>query len=559
MADVEQAREDLDELIGMHRRRLQKLQVRVALEGRDARPEDGIEIENIEKEHQKLEQQRGVLVSSREKLSPDKAAEFQKTREKIEAKAQESLEIKAAFQNRDFELKTILDPFSKPFIIISAPAGYGKTHLLDKIEQRLQKSDKEERWLIIRHDCHRADKDTTILESLARKMDSRISEPIRNMYDFLFQVNRSLDAAKATGLVIQFDSVEQWKKDDQWIPAVRFMQGTFATEFSDAMRLGGRKFKIVFAGRYISDLADALLVPYQEIFLSPFDFRVIRAFIGETLRLFENLQSRRLGYSPEDIDYFAEQVLDVTGGHPRAMTRLIQDIGDRGFVIPLKAYFHPESKSQLFNDFVANEVEKLFGGVSPSMQEVFKTLSIFRGFNGDTLNALLDRGYIAGAGWKDGWELYSQIGKTHLTDNERPLSHDKILQRVLDAQIRFTEPAKYRELHQFAARLYDQWLQGKDRLGKGLAGGIPSGTDQVKLMVESLYHSCRLVEGQADAYGRLRNQIKSFVSQLKFLGGQAQGRMALRQEIEKDEQLPLLIKRMTGEKDYRTLRDLISS
>ncbi len=548
MADMQQSIKALDELIEAHCRRLHQLQVREAIEGINTPPEVSIEIENIQKRVEGLEKQRAALMVKKEP-SPN-LPDLQKEREAIEAKAQETFEIKAAFENRDLELRTVLDPFSKPLIIITAPAGYGKTHLLSEIKRRLTDS----KWLVLHHDCRPGDTEMSVLGDLIHQVRSGAS--VGDMNDFFALLNRSLENIEAEGVTVQFDSVEQWKSGNQWTAVAIFVQQTFASGFSEAMRLRFQRSKLFFAGRYISDFKNNLSIPYQEVQLSSFGYTVIRGFICEVLRRFETRRSQRLGFTPGDIDYLTEEVLDVVGGHPRAEVRLILDIGNKGFAIDLRFYFRSEHKQQLFNDFVVEEIENLFKGVPPSLQDVLTVLSVFRGFNGDTLNALLDSHYITSAHWSDGWKLYSQILKTHLVEMTAPLAQDRILQRVLDAQMRFAEPDRYRQLHCFAADLYDHWLEGKDHRGENLPVGVPTGTDQVKLMVESLYHACRsLTGGLADA-AQLKSKVESFLPRLRFLGGQAQGCKALRQAIENDDQLVLLFKRVFG--DYPALLEIVS-
>jgi hypothetical protein len=550
--DNREAIKQLDELIEAYSRRLHKLQIRVAIEGRDSRPQDLNEIEDIEKKLSELREQCALLLSKRTKVSPDQASEFQETRKALNTKDIEPFEIKAAFANREAELSNILSPLGKPFIFLSAPAGYGKTYLLDEVKRRLESNDKE-RWLVIRHACHPDDSDTTVLESLARQIGYMETEPVRTLDKFLMQVNRAMGQIQANNLMLQFDSLEKWNQHDsegvKWLPSAQFVQGPLVTVLYEAMRHGGKNCKVIFAGRYIGYAVEGFRLPYLEINLSPFGLDVIRMFIQETLHRFEEVRSTRLGYSFQDIEYLAEEILDITGGHPKAVIRLIQDIGESEFAVDLAYYFRDDHKKRLFNNFVAKEIPELFNGVSPSLQESFQTLSIFRGFNGDTLGALIEEGSIPGISHADGWVLYTRMLGTHLVDPDTPLAHDRILQRVLDARMRFDDADKYGRLHQFAARLYDNWLQGKDHKGGELDSGIPFGTDQIRFMLESLYHTCRSYKGET-VCAELDTKKKLYATQLRYQGGLAQGRRALRKELEKDEHLPSLLRRILGQEGY---------
>ncbi len=544
----ERALKELRELIEAYGKRLHKLRVRVALEGRDARPEDRIEIEDIERELENLKRKEQELRKAKVPLREDEVRQMAEARKVVEKKLEEPFEVRVAFSNRDDELGRIVGPFSKPFVIVNAPAGYGKSHLLREARRRLEQ--REGKWATIWIECRKDDVETTIMEQIARGLG--YTEPVRTLADLAPIVGRALEYTMADGLIIFFDALDRWKKEPgpspEWLSVSHFTKQKLLKGLSEIIVRRRKKLSGVFAGRYIGNWGEDFPLPYTELNLSPFDKEIIRVFILETMLRWQEITGSELEYSTEELERFAEEVLDVTGGHPGAIAEVLREVAEKArFDIILDSYFAPENKGGLFEEFVSVKIRDLLKGVSLSLQEVFQVVSIFRGFNENTLSALLDTGYLHPRD-KDGWELYQEMLKTHLIEPDQPLSHDKILRRVLSARMRFEEPDRYRAIHSFAAELYDRWLQGRDHLGQPVPGGVPSGFDQIRLMIEGFYHLCQATEGEADRAEKVLSQLETHLRQLRYPLGR--GTYALRREIERDEQLPGLLKRALGQKDY---------
>lgn len=556
MTDREEDIAKIDEQIKAWQRRLQKLEVKVALEGRNASPEDQIEIEDIHARIAELGQEHDALLIVDRALPAEQAAALQRAQTDLDKRNREPLDVKAEFVNREAELRDILGPFSKSYIFISAPAGFGKTYLLEEIQRRINVEPGSTQWLVLQHHCRANEGVDLILADLAWQLGHR--EPTAGLPDFLALMGRTLSSQAAIGVTILFDAVENWRHTAngtvQWSATALFMQSTFAQMLDESIHLIGLNLRVIFAGRYITSYFDEFRLPYQHLALKPFDRPVIYTFILETQRRYETIRKMKLDYSPQKIEDLAQEVVEITGGHPRAAFRLVHDIAERGFAIPPSMYFSPDQLPGLFERFVSQEIPELFKGIPLDLQMLFRTLSVFRGFNSDTLRALLDRNFIAVDDHADSWKLYMQVLGTHLVEASGPLAHDRILQRVLDIQLRFDNSARYRTLQQFAADLYDQWLQGLSHNGEKLDGGIPAGTDQVQFIVESIYHTCRAIS-QTMIGEILTRKMEIYLGRLRYPGGVLAGQRALKQAIEKDEQLPNLLRRGLGEQAYRAFLD----
>lgn len=561
-SEMESEVQGLRELIEVYGQRLYKLRMRVALEGRDARPADLIEIEDIKKTISNLEQQRREIEKARRSLSEEEARRFAQKREAIETELARPLEIRAAFSNRDKELDSLIGPRSKPFVIVNAPAGYGKSYLLREAQRRLKllenKEKRREKWITVWIECQRGDTQSVIVKQVAHGVGYAGLTRLR-LEDLVVIVDETMDSVKADGLALFFDDLDRWKRGSssspEWLPVASIVKQCLLVGLNEAISRKRKKLAGFFAGRYVGDWAEGFPLPYLGLDLSPFSKEIVRVYILETVSRWQEEFGTKVDYTTEELQRMAEGVLEVTGGHTGAIAKVIQNMADdKRFAIILGVYFSPANKASLFQDFVSRAIGELLEGLPPFLQEAFRTVSIFRGFNESTLDALLLKEYLK----KDdlprrvegGWNLYRQMLDTHLVEPASLLSRDKVLQRVLSTRMRFEEPNRCKELHGFAVDLYDHWLQGQDHQGQPFPSGLPAGADQIVLMLEGLYHLCWANEGDADRSAATFARLEAYLRQLRYPFGRRQGADALRRAIVGDEDLPGLLRKTLGEGGY---------
>ncbi len=533
MTALEQEITNLNELLEMHRRRQHQLELARARMGNSTPPDIVIDIQDGEHQIKAHENKLAQLEAQRTAaISPNGATQ-----------------VKVVFKNRETELEIICDIFGKQFVFINAPPGFGKTFLLKRIETVLQTS--EQKWLSVRHACRAGDTEFGILQNLIEASGSSEISPLKDIVDFLGRLIRVMNFHGARALLVQLDAVEQWRADPSWSSVALFVLGPFAEAVSDTMRRARLPFKMLLAGRYIVDLSNQMKMPTHERSLSPFDFDVIREYVYDSVT--QSANSLR-GADDTEIDEIAERILEITGGHPNAVRLLINEYQFNGFAISPRMFFDPKRTRQLFNVFVTNQMEDLLRGVPEHLRHVLRVLCVFRRFNGDTLNALMAEGYLERADYPDGWDLYKEVLKTGVVGSEVFFARDHILRSLLDTELCFSDAARANELHEFAAVLYNKWLDGKHHDGTDLAIGVPTGEFQIELMLERLYHVCNSLKQPVDKTIVL-GEIESYPPRLHTLGRVREGRLALRRAIERDKTLFRLLKRILGETNLLAVLD----
>lgn len=543
----EQELERLQERIEAHRKRLHKLHVRVALQGIDAKPEDLIEIEGIESPIAELEKNKQRLRETITRLSKDEirrdTAEIRDSLDdlgrRMEGLDERTSERGVGFTNRQYELDhQILNPFSKPFIIINAPASYGKTYLLRAVERRL-KAEERKKWICHQVDCHRLREKMGIMAEIAGRIVGDINE-------LLPLIDDAMDGAN--GLILLFDSIEHLDDETSY-----WLKASLIPAIDQAPFKRNRKVRAIFAGRYVGTWEDDFNLPHFTLSLSPFSKQVVQEFVQGV--------GERLGvpYSSEELEAFAEELLDITGGYPKAIVDIVEYLGDeQRFIIILDRrisdyYFQLGKKRDLYSRFVLGEIPGILQGVDPVLQRAFEAVSVFRAFNADTLDALIEGGHIQE--WSDGWELFEAMQGTRLIGGKAgyPLAYDKILQRVLAAKMRFEDPRRYGKLQRSAVALYDQWIQGL-KYPDGELPNPPVGFDQIVFIVEGLCHYLHTTQDEEEILGKL----DKYLSWLRHPFGSRRGAEALKLVIKEDEQLPGMLRRAIGDEGYQKFLNRIN-
>ncbi|MBC7232531.1 MAG: hypothetical protein H5T68_04735 [Chloroflexi bacterium] len=531
---------NLQELIEAHRKRLHKLRVRVALQGIDAKPEDLIEVENIERQLSELERKKQILYETISGLSKDEISKdtteikdsLATLEGKIENLDKRTSERGVGFTNRQYELDQILSPFSKPFIIIDAPASYGKTYLLRAVERKLQ-SERREVWICRSVDCYRFNDKTGIMTEIT-------GSTVNDVNNLLPLVDRAMETARANGLMLLFDSIEHL--DDK---VSHWLKKNLIPALNNSSSNRGRKFRALFAGRYVGTWEDGLGLPHLTLSLTPFSKKVVQAFVQEVGK------QLHFHWSDRDLDVFVEELLDITGGYPKAIVDIVEHLGDEqkfDMILDRESpdyYFQLSRKKDFYNRFVRGEIPKILQEVDLALQRAFEVVSVFRAFNADTLNALIMKRHIRE--WSNGWELFEAMQKNRLIEEKarHPLACDKILQRVLAAKMRFEDPSRYEGLQHFAVALYDRWIQGL-KYPDGELPNPPTGSDQITFIIEALYHYLHTTQDERDILGKL----DSYLNWLRSPFDPRSAARALKRGVEEDEQLPGMLKRAIGDNGY---------
>lgn len=350
------------------------------------------------------------------------------------------------FANRKDEIWQIMEmanPRLMRPIYISAPAGFGKSALLQEVVDRF--ADKNYDCALVKVNHHTSidlliDQLSTqlglhpdrIVQSASIKMtpgELLISRWIRRYED------RPLAETPLTGLVIliDFDDIPTKSLTDDLV-------GPFIHAYWDNLKdlLNPPHVLLIMAGRALETLD---LPSNPEIMvLTPFTYKSVK----ETTQLY--FPRRRKA----DLAKAAAHVLYLTGGHPGCMAELLKQFGQQG--LAADRYFTPESGNQLWNTvvrFAVDDFERELKAKLPNLYHVVEALCVFRYADDDILqahcNAYHPQGHLDGEGLSD------SLTQSYLFTRGSIYISDGIGRQLVTIKLRYENPDHLRALCSSAA------------------------------------------------------------------------------------------------------------
>lgn len=345
-------------------------------------------------------------------------------------------QIQIEFVNREYELK-LIKSLTHPIKIIDAPAGFGKTWLLLRTLQDL--SDEGWQCAYIRFSPNNSLNDTDIRTSIVRQIVKEADEiKIESDFEMLEQLSK-----KSANLAFFFDSIECGDSHIDWL-----LNELIPNCERD---IRGVKKMFVFAGRYLRSEDDKSVKWIRKgrefIELSEFSQSVIKQVLENIAKERQVLSS----YSSNDFDDWSRQILRLSGGHPRSIQKLIEELvrRPRWFLSTT-----PGGEKQYFNRFIQQEINKVLY-VSESEEELKRALSkllIFRIFYTDHFIFLQEKEEITPK--LDARETLTLLARKGLIVKGRPFYSDNIARNLVLTELRICNQDKYRSLNELAYKFY---------------------------------------------------------------------------------------------------------
>ncbi|MBN2004747.1 MAG: hypothetical protein JXA21_15425 [Anaerolineae bacterium] len=360
-----------------------------------------------------------------------------------------SLPPEIQFSNREDEVSRIVPSYSPPYVLISAPLGYGKTKLLEIVRGKMQ----SQGWFCV--NCTLPKGGVHLLKDLigiilqplgigAREMDFESLSP--KEYGFLLSQSlvTRLNSVKASGVLLLLDQVEALKED-----VAKLFLNDVIPGLSQGLRSAGYiQLKIILSGCYVSNWEQlAQKIPLSLRLLEPFDFPVVQHTV---LRFMSDTKTPP---PLESIQEIAAHIMYLTGGHPGCMVELL-----KGFPAgwPAREYFI-DRQGQHYENIIAPVINDARRHIPETLHDIFDTLSVVRYFNNRFLRRLMDARLIRWS--RTEFDLEDELTRTHMVTRTHGFLHDAITQRLLSIRLRRLDMDLFMKICEESIAFYDDSLQ----------------------------------------------------------------------------------------------------
>ncbi len=279
------------------------------------------------------------------------------------------------FANREYELEQVCNPATKAHKVIDAPAGYGKTFLLDEVKRRYR----ENNWqcALVHLEQHKGK--SSIRDAITDEIGAHRIEAFDDQ-DADARLRQEL--VKNGKLILLFDSVE--RADDR---DLTWLLTELIPDCEKGLR--GLEFRVIFAGRYTHAAESAASKwpnNYHHIELRAFTQEVVQKVIEDATQECPPKDPHRK-LQKDDHEALAKQVLRLSGGHPRSIQKLVAELTKSDWSLT----FSLGAERGLFQNCVHREIDAVIGPLDDTTKTLLETLTIFRFFTLGTIVALQKR------------------------------------------------------------------------------------------------------------------------------------------------------------------------
>jgi len=404
------------------------------------------------------------------------------------------------FVNREDELGLLnverLRTSRSPYTLVSAPAGYGKSYLLQRLINAIDSDETLQQKWCVRYIEFDPGKRATRIASVVRAItgaspDERAADTNTNLASYIVgELSAPLSGERRAVLLI-FDAVEHLdEQTQQWLYIL-------LNDLHRRTHVGHQEIitvRVIVAGRNTEQFWEK----YEQTFTKPAPRRInLRPFDEHPIRelIWDQVQAADIPLDDQTIGQISDEVQYLSGGHPTVICDLIDDLARQSFAIgPPDEYFVQNRKrlvrtylSPVAGDLLEN-IEDRFGA---TIREIVQTLSIFRQISASTILALVETSILSDE--IDEVELLGKMQRAQLLAGptiQRPFYHDHLMRRVLMLDVAHVSPqtqAQYRRLNEIALDLYASWIHNPG--GQGLPDSPLKATQRLWSVVEWLFHA----------------------------------------------------------------------
>jgi hypothetical protein len=352
------------------------------------------------------------------------------------------------FVNRFHEIQFILGPYSPDYILISAPAGYGKTELLKVVRDQFRKQG----WISVfvelaEQEINSSTKVVERVKSLLKKEEGESGSQDKSLkehgYDVAGFFYEKSDTTYVEGALLIIDGLECLDDEDTEVLLSEFVPG-----FIEGMRFTyAGPLKVIIAGRYIAESKElSQQLPWNVMSLKPFSFQIVQ----KTVEKFSQ-SSGKLFLRNHKLD-IAAHLMHITGGHPKCMADILESWppgwSARRYLV--------EREDHHYTEWIRPVIKNIRDNIPEKLCEIMDTLSVVRRFNDQLVRCFIDKGFIDWDRSEDA--LIDQLKRTYLVNQKEGFVQDDITRRLLAIRLSKSNPDRFSRINQVSLSFYEDRL-----------------------------------------------------------------------------------------------------
>ena len=366
------------------------------------------------------------------------------------------------FVNRVDELQYLTGRYCPPYLLLSAPMGFGKTRLLRAVQEQLER----QKWLCLFVELSREAPATmndialNILQQLKRQgiQGANLSTPESAGHHIGTAILQTLHQTRQENILLIFDEVEALEEY-----VLHQLLDQFLLVLKDTLRIVNHsiRLRLILSGRYICHWKQFnVKIPLELMHLTPFSFPPV-------FQIVESCAAKsQLNISQTYAREFASHLMSFTGGHPGCMAAILQ----REFEIPIVLMLQREES--YYTEIIRSVIDEIQDNINalllstdhntPEMSaghlgKIFLVLSVVRQFNARLLKYFIEYGLIQWS--RSEYELEKLLLKTYLISKKSGFLQDGITRRLLAIQLRRKDLPLFLKICETARQFYQTRLK----------------------------------------------------------------------------------------------------
>ena len=338
------------------------------------------------------------------------------------------------FVNRDKEIEQIKRTFSPQYLLINAPAGYGKSRLLKRLEKDF--SNRPETSCLYLNLSEDNIQTTTVLMQIILQRLGGIYDASRNTYSKIAERCKMIRT-----LILLIDNAEHLRNSQ-----ARRLLNECLPELQASLNIlrNPVMLRVISADRYISQwavLSEKII--FKLLNLTPFDLTAIE----DTIKKYDRFQR----YSDQYQKDFAAFLMHETGGHPKCVVEiLLQEYGQ-----PIDSIRMQKYHDSLIKPFIEEIIDD---SLPPYLPEILQKLSVLRKFKLPVLEKMIQHNILPQN--TAPVELENLLRETRLLSLQDDFLCDDIIRRLFFINLRKeTLQNEFIALCREATHIYEEYLK----------------------------------------------------------------------------------------------------